>query len=83
MAMKHNKKLRITQKDFLMANRRASRAEEIEAHGRQIQFRSVLQKSKKVYDRKSFKRAGIKSDDGSFCICLPQSFCNFYLCVRV
>jgi len=65
-AMKNKKQLRITQKDFLLANRRASRAEEIEAHGKQIRFRSVLQKSRKVYDRNSMKRAGIKSDDGSF-----------------
>jgi len=69
--MKHNKQLRITQNDFLLANRRASRAEEIQAHGKQIMFRSVTQKSKKVYDRNSFKRAGIKSDDGSFRICIP------------
>jgi len=75
--MKQKKKLRITQEDFLLANRRASRVEEIKAHGKQIQFRCVLQKSQKVYDRNSFKRAGIKSDDGSFRICMPQSFCNF------
>ena len=70
--MKHNKRLRITQDDFLLANRRASRMEEIEAHGRQIIFRTVKQKSKKVYDRNSLKRAGIKSDDGSFYIYRQQ-----------
>lgn len=64
-AMKH-KSLRITQADFLLANRRASRNEEIQAHGKQITFRTVTQKSKKVYDRNVFKRAVIKSDDGSF-----------------
>lgn len=58
-----NKKLRITEKDFLLANRRASRAEEIEKYGRQISMRSVTHKSKKVYDRKRLKKAGIKDDD--------------------
>ena len=62
-----NKKLRITQKDFLLANRRAARLEEIEAHGKQISFRSARHKSKKVYDRNSLKRAVTKSDDGSLC----------------
>jgi len=74
--MRHNRKLRITQKDFLLANRRASRAEEIEAHGKQIQFRSAIQKSKKVYDRNRLKRAAIKSDDGSF---ISKSFEQFFL----
>jgi len=63
--MKH-RTLRITQADFLLANRRASRAEEIQAHGKQIVFRTVKQKSRKVYDRNVIKRAVIKSDDGSF-----------------
>jgi len=63
--MKH-KTMRITQADFLLANRRASRNEEIQAHGRQVIFRSVKQKSRKIYDRNALKRAGIKSDDGSF-----------------
>lgn len=63
--MKH-KKLRITEKDFLLANRRAARDEEIRAFGKQILFRTVTHKSKKVYDRNSQKRADIKSDDGSF-----------------
>lgn len=58
-----NKQLRITEKDFLLANRRASRAEEIEKYGRQISMRSVTHKSKKVYDRKRLKKAGIKDDD--------------------
>ena len=66
-AMGH-KKMRITEKDFLLANRRAARLEEIEAHGREITFRSVKHKSRKVYDRKRLKRAAIKSDDGSLCL---------------
>lgn len=50
------KKLRITEKDFLLANRRAARMEEIEAHGRPVSFRGTVYKSKKVYDRKLTKK---------------------------
>lgn len=57
------KKLRITEKDFLLANRRAARIEEIQEHGRPVSFRTVLHKSKKVYDRKRLKKAGIANDD--------------------
>ena len=60
------RKLRITEADFLLANRRASRMEEIQAHGRPVRCRMMVHKSKKVYDRNRIKRAGIKSDDGSF-----------------
>lgn len=59
-----NKKLRITEKDFLLANRRALRIEEIERYGKQILMRSMTHKSKKVYDRKRLKKAGIKLEDG-------------------
>ncbi len=45
-------KYRITVKDFLKANRKASREEEIAAHGKQISFRKTIQRSRKVYDRK-------------------------------
>ena len=63
------KKLRITEADFMFANRRAARMEEISEHGRPVSMRSALHKSKKVYDRKRLKRAGIKlNDDCSFCI---------------
>ncbi len=61
------KKFRITQKDFLTANRRAARLEEIEAHGRPVQLRTMTHRSKKVYDRNKFKRAAIKNDDSFFC----------------
>ena len=57
------KKLRITEADFMLANRRAARMEEISEHGRPVSMRSALHKSKKVYDRKRLKRAGINSDD--------------------
>ena len=62
--MKH-KKFRITEADYLKANRKASRKEEIESHGHPVQGRAMIHKSKKVYDRKRMKRAAIKSDDSS------------------
>ena len=65
-----NKKLRITEKDFLLANRRASRAEEIEKYGKQISMRSITHKSKKVYDRNRQKKAGIKYYDDLPLLCL-------------
>ena len=57
------KKLRITEADFMLANRRAARMEEISEHGRPVSMRSALHKSNKVYDRKRLKRAGIKLND--------------------
>ena len=62
--MKH-KKFRITEADYLKANRKASRKEEIESHGHPVQRRAMIHKSKKVYDRNRMKRAAIKSDDSS------------------
>lgn len=62
--MKH-KKFRITEADYLKANRKASRKEEIESHGHPVQGRAMIHKSKKVYDRNQMKRAAIKSDDSS------------------
>ena len=57
MKTKNKKKtLRITQADFMLAQRRAARLEEIEAHGKPVSFRKVLHKSKKAYDRKRLKR---------------------------
>ncbi|MBQ0078079.1 MAG: hypothetical protein KBS55_05580 [Bacteroidales bacterium] len=64
------KKLRITQDDFLLANRKAAREEEIKAHGKQVIFRPVRQKSKKQYDRKNEKLADIN---------LKDDFCQFFL----
>lgn len=58
-----NKKLRITEKDFLLANRRASRTEEIEKYGKQVLIRTITHKSKKVYDRKRLKKAGVNYND--------------------
>ena len=51
----------------MLANRRAARMEEIAGHGKPVSMRSAIHKSKKVYDRKRLKRAGIKlNDDCSF-----------------
>ena len=59
--MKRNKRpkrkaMRITEADYLLAQRRAARMAEIEEHGRPVSFRKVLHKSKKVYDRKRLKK---------------------------
>ena len=64
MSTKKGKRLRITERDFLLANRKAARAEEILAHGKPITFRSHLQTSKKQYNRKQIKKAITQSDDG-------------------
>ena len=42
--------------DYIKANRKASREEEISAHGKQISMRCVVHKSKKKYDRNEQKR---------------------------
>ncbi len=52
--LKH-RRLRITEDDYILANRRAARAEEIELHGRPVSFRKMLHKSKKTYSRKRLK----------------------------
>lgn len=51
-------KKRITEKDYIKANRRASRAEEIALHGRPV-GRGRVHASKKIYNRKKLK-AGLK-----------------------
>lgn len=55
--MKSNKahKFRITQEDFLLANRKASREEEIFLHGKPVSGRRLLHRSKKQYSRKNRK----------------------------
>ena len=65
--MKH-KRFRITQEDYLKANRKASRQEEIECHGHQVRGRAMIHRSKKVYDRNRMKRAAIGNDDGPCCV---------------
>lgn len=58
--MGHKKKTkhgqyRITQADFMLANRKAAREEEIALHGRPVSSRAMLHKSRKVYDRHRLK----------------------------
>ena len=59
---KKQKKLRITEADFMLANRRAARLEEIAEHGRPVSFRKALHKSRTVYDRKRMKKTGISDE---------------------
>lgn len=65
MKPKKGKKLRITEADYMLAQRRASRILEIQEHGRPVSY-TALHKSKKVYDRKRLKRTGIHPDDLPF-----------------
>lgn len=51
-------KKKITENDYIKANRKASREEEIREHGRPAGHNRV-HKSKKAYDRKKMK-AGLK-----------------------
>ena len=75
MKPKRQKKLRITEADFMLANRRAARVEDLAEHGgRPVSFRTALHRSKKVYDRKRLKRAGINSDDCPFYISSSLGF---------
>ena len=60
---KKMKKLRITEADYLLAQRKAARLEEIAAHGKPVSMRSTIHKSKKLYDRKRLKKTGITTDD--------------------
>lgn len=58
---KRNSSYRITVQDFIKANRKASREEEIASHGSQVSFRRVLHKSRKQYDRKRLPK--IREED--------------------
>ena len=53
---KKQRKLRITEADFMLANRRAARLEEIAEHGKPVSFRLAIHKSRKIYDRKRLKK---------------------------
>jgi hypothetical protein len=53
---KKQKKLRITERDFMLANRRAARLEDIAEHGKPTAFRAVRHAYKKVYNRKRLKK---------------------------
>lgn len=54
--------MKITEKDFMLANRKAAREEEIEAYGKQVIFRRLIQTPKTVYNRKKFKKHKIEDD---------------------
>ena len=58
--MKNRKKQIGTLADYVKANRKASREEEIQNHGKQISMRPAVFKSKKVYDRKKLKNDNLK-----------------------
>ena len=60
---KKMKKLRITEADYMLAQRRAARLEEIAAHGKPVSMRSAIHKSKKIYNRKRLKKAGNAPDE--------------------
>ena len=57
---KRNNAYRITVQDFIKANRKASREEEIASHGSQVSFRRVLHKSRKQYERKRLPKATVE-----------------------
>ena len=57
------KKLRITEKDFMLANRRAARMEDIALHVKPTALRSHLHVSKLTYSRKKFKKSIPDSND--------------------
>jgi hypothetical protein len=52
-------KYTITEIDYIKANRKASRDEEIRLYGRQINARTTIQKSKKTYNRQRDKKVRI------------------------
>ena len=60
---KKMKKLRITEADYMLAQRRAARLEEIAAHGKPVSMKSAIHKSKKIYNRKRLKKAGNAPDE--------------------
>lgn len=57
---KTQRKLRITLDDFMFANRKAAREEEIREHGRPVSSRTILHKSRKIYDRKRLKKVEVE-----------------------
>ena len=57
VSKRHRRKaLRITEADYVLAQRRAARLEEIAEHGKPVSFRKAIHKSKKAYDRKRLKK---------------------------
>lgn len=56
------KRFRITEADYMLAQRRAARLEELEAHGKPVSFRRSIHKSKKTYDRKALKNLACREE---------------------
>ena len=57
-----NKKLRITEADYMLGQRRAARLEEIALHGKLVSMRSMKHKSPKIYDRNRLKKVDFGQD---------------------
>ena len=57
---KTTKENRITEEDYILAQRRASRELELVLHGKQIRGRRMLHRSKKTYSRKNSKPIDIE-----------------------
>ena len=49
--------------DYVKANRKASREEEIHAYGKSVSTRPAVFKSKKVYDRKRQEKEDFDAED--------------------
>lgn len=47
---------KIKEIDYIKANRKAAREDEIAQYGKQIRYRTNVHKSKKVYDRQRYKK---------------------------
>jgi hypothetical protein len=75
-------KMRITEKEYIKAHRRASRKEEIARHGKLISGRCKVEKSKRTYDRKRAK-AGMKSLPFDFYTCYLSYICSMILKQRI
>lgn len=61
--MKKHKKQIGTLADYVKANRKASREEEILAHGKPVSTRPAVFKSKKVYNRKRQQKVNPDAGD--------------------
>lgn len=61
--MKSRKKQIGTLADYLKANRKASREEDILAHGKPVSSRPAVFKSKKVYNRKRQQKVNHETED--------------------
>lgn len=55
--------IRFSEKDFLHANRRAARQEDIDEHGRPTAFRSAKHATMKQYNRQKERREAFNNYD--------------------